>query len=41
VLDEMGANGRKYYQQHFDHGDLIEKLIGYFAAVTQVEDDRQ
>lgn len=38
VLQGMGANGRQYYQQHFDHSDLIDQLIGHFTAMAQAED---
>lgn len=31
----MGGNGRRYYQEHFDHDHLVEQLIGYLQAVSQ------
>jgi len=27
--EKLGQNGRKYYQNHFDHDNLVEELIGY------------
>jgi len=41
VRDEMGINGRKYYQQHFDHSELVDKLIEHLDGIAQVETDRQ
>ena len=35
--DEMGKNGREYYQRHFNHEDLIDRLIVHLQCVTQVE----
>jgi len=35
--DEMGNNGREYYQRHFNHEDLIDRLIVHLQGVTQVE----
>lgn len=37
--EKMGANGRKYYQEHFDHDHLVDELIGHLRAVSQVEKD--
>jgi glycosyltransferase involved in cell wall biosynthesis len=34
---EMGSNGRGYYQRHFNHGDLIDRLIVHLQGVAQVE----
>ena len=31
---EMGENGRRYYQQHFDHDHLVARLVGYLQAVS-------
>jgi len=31
----MGDNGRRYYQEHFDHDHLVEQLIGYLQTVSQ------
>jgi glycosyltransferase involved in cell wall biosynthesis len=31
--DKMGSNGREYYQQHFNHEDLVDKLIDHLKAV--------
>lgn len=33
--EKMGANGRQYYQKHFDHDHLIDELIGHLQAVQQ------
>ena len=30
----MGANGRKYYQTHFDHDHLVGQLIGHLQSVS-------
>jgi len=40
VRDEMGINGRKYYQKHFNHGELVDKLIMHLAGVARVEADK-
>lgn len=37
--ERMGDNGRKYYQQHFDHGHLVNQLIEHLQAVSQGEKD--
>jgi glycosyltransferase involved in cell wall biosynthesis len=34
--DEMGNNGRRYYQRHFNHEDLIDRLIVHLQCATQV-----
>jgi glycosyltransferase involved in cell wall biosynthesis len=33
--DEMGSNGRDYYQRHFNHEDLIDRLIDHLEGVTR------
>ncbi|MDA7926712.1 glycosyltransferase family 4 protein [Verrucomicrobiales bacterium] len=30
--NELGENGRKYYEAHFDHDKLVDDLIGHFEA---------
>ncbi len=37
--EKMGENGRRYYQQHFDHERLIDDLIGHLQAVSQARKD--
>jgi len=37
----MGDNGRRYYQEHFNHDRLIDQLIGHLQAVTQSGKDVQ
>lgn len=32
----LGQNGRRYYQEHFDHDQLVDQLIGYFQEVSQL-----
>ena len=32
--EAMGANGRKYYQTHFDHDHLVGQLIEYLRSVS-------
>ena len=39
--EEMGNNGRRYYQEHFNHDRLIDQLIGHLQAVSQKEKDIQ
>jgi glycosyltransferase involved in cell wall biosynthesis len=39
--ETMGNNGRKYYQEHFDHGRLVDQLIGHLQAVSQYRKDIQ
>lgn len=33
--EKMGDNGRKYYQEHFDHDHLVDQLIEHLQAVSQ------
>ncbi|MDC1287115.1 glycosyltransferase family 4 protein [Gammaproteobacteria bacterium] len=33
--DEMGSSGREYYQRHFNHDDLIDRLIGHLQGVAR------
>lgn len=33
--EKMGKNGRRYYQEHFDHGRLVDQLIEHLHAVSQ------
>ena len=40
-LERMGDNGRRYYQEHFDHDRLIDRLIGHLQAVSQGGKDIQ
>lgn len=35
----MGANGRRYYQEHFDHHHLVDQLIGHLQLVSQSRKD--
>ena len=39
--EKMGDNGRRYYQEHFDHDHLIDQLIGHLQAVSQGGKDIQ
>lgn len=39
--EKMGENGRRYYQEHFDHDHLVDQLIGYLQAVSQSGKDIQ
>lgn len=32
--DRLGANGRRYFQEHFDRGLLVDKLIDYIGSVA-------
>ncbi len=32
--ERLGNNGRKYFRDHFDHGQLVEQLISHLAEVT-------
>lgn len=31
---EMGANGRRYFKEHFDHDKLIDELVAHLQAMT-------
>ena len=31
----MGENGRKYFQKHFNHDHLVDQLIGHLQSVSQ------
>jgi glycosyltransferase involved in cell wall biosynthesis len=33
--ENMGENGRMYYQKHFKHDHLVDQLIGYLQSVIQ------
>lgn len=35
----MGANGRRYFKEHFDHDRLIDELIGHFRSCSEVGRD--
>jgi glycosyltransferase involved in cell wall biosynthesis len=35
--EEMGRNGHRYYQRHFNHDDLIDELISHLKGVIKVE----
>lgn len=39
--EKMGDNGRRYYQEHFDHDHLVDQLIGHLQAVSQGGKDIQ
>ncbi len=39
--EKMGENGRRYYQEHFDHDHLVDELIGHLQAVAQDGKDIQ
>ncbi|NOT13881.1 MAG: glycosyltransferase family 4 protein [Methylococcaceae bacterium] len=30
--EKFGSNGRRYYQEHFDHNRLVDQLIGHFLT---------
>lgn len=32
---EMGANGRRYFQTHFDHDKLVDELVAHFRAMSK------
>jgi len=36
----MGANGRRYFKNHFDHDRLIDALMGHFKSVSKVGGDK-
>ena len=38
---KKGDNGRRYYQEHFDHDRLVDQLIGHLQAVSQCRKDVQ
>jgi glycosyltransferase involved in cell wall biosynthesis len=35
--DRLGANGRRYYLQHFDHDQLVDKLIGHLIKAMKAK----
>jgi glycosyltransferase involved in cell wall biosynthesis len=35
--DALGANGRRYFKQHFDHDLLIEQLIEHFCTLIKAQ----
>lgn len=39
--EKMGENGRRYYQEHFNHDHLVDQLIGHLQAVSQSGKDIQ
>jgi glycosyltransferase involved in cell wall biosynthesis len=39
--ETMGNNGRKYYQEHFDHARLVDQLIGHLQDVSRYGKDIQ
>jgi glycosyltransferase involved in cell wall biosynthesis len=32
IRAELGANGRRYFNEHFDHNRLLDDLIGYLSS---------
>lgn len=32
--DLLGKNGRRYYQEHFNHNRLVDQLIGHFNSLS-------
>lgn len=39
--EEMGANGRRYYQEHFNHDVLVDQLIVHLTRAAQNGKDAQ
>lgn len=39
--EKMGDNGRRYYQEHFDHDRLVDQLIVHLRTTSQREKDIQ
>jgi len=39
--EKMGANGRRYFHEHFDHNHLVDELIGHLQEVVQERKDMQ
>lgn len=39
--DELGRNGREYYRRHFDHEDLVDKLIDILGKAAANEASRR
>jgi hypothetical protein len=35
----IGANGRRYYQKHFNHEYLVDELIGHLRAMSKQRKD--
>ncbi len=35
--EKMGDNGRSYYQELFDHENLVDQLIGHFQSMVSGE----
>jgi glycosyltransferase involved in cell wall biosynthesis len=35
--EALGANGRRYFKEHFDHDRLMEQLIEHFRTLIKVE----
>lgn len=38
--EKMGSNGRRYYQEHFNHEHLVDELILHLKAASQIGKDR-
>jgi len=36
---QIGENGRRYYQEHFDHGRLVDQLIVHLRSMSQGRKD--
>jgi glycosyltransferase involved in cell wall biosynthesis len=34
----LGANGRRYFKEHFDHDQLMEKLMDHFRSLSKIEE---
>jgi len=34
----LGANGRRYFKEHFDHDHLMDELINHFSSLMKVQE---
>ena len=37
----LGANGRHYFKEHFDHDQLMDQLIDHFRSLSKIEEVTQ
>ena len=35
--EELGANGRRYFEMHFERSRLVDRLLGHFRAFTDTD----
>jgi glycosyltransferase involved in cell wall biosynthesis len=37
--DRLGANGRRYFKEHFDHDKLVDELMGHLRTMSKTKEE--